>query len=297
MQHSMKLISVGRHTRLGDVLEHAVEGVSFETVRSEDFALANRKNQRLLFAVSSDAFSENEALSALTCDLLSGKCSLEGSVCAVIGDGEQGGALHADILKLLLALGCMLPNRPCLEASRDLKNVSVQDEGKGAPPFELYRRQARALVERLLAFTPAKNPEKRIRFVPTTEDEGAGHDWRSAIGREAAALGAELASDTVPTETTLLLCENKRNIPDEETIRRIDGLDKCALSCIVASPRFGADFYCMQILERACIQGVCSLAPHAFTVCEGVSAAEALAIGELLEKAKRAIAGLTACYA
>jgi len=295
MRQSIKLVSVGQHTRLGDILERALESVAFETVRSEDFAKQDWEKQKLLFAVSGDGFGQNEALQILTRGVLGGKCHLEGAVCAVVADAAQGGALHADVLKLLLALngaGCAIVGRPCVEATRDLKNLSYETGDAGTPPFELYARQAQSLVERLTEFVPAKSDQKRLRFISALESEGAGHDWETALGREVSALGGALAGDGETADATLLLCENARNIPDEATLRMIDGLDACALSCVVASPRTGVDFYCMQILERACIQGACSLPPRAFTVCDGVSAVEALAVGAVFENVRRALAAL-----
>jgi hypothetical protein len=293
MRQAVKLISVGRHTRLGDILERAVTDISFETIRSDDVAKQNLEGERLLFAVSSDEFGENEALSALTRDVLSGKCSLADSVCAVIGDGERGGALHADLLKLLFALngaGCAIMNHPCVEGSRDLKNLSSQTGDESTPPFELYRRQAESLVGRLLAFEPAESGNQRIRFASALESEGAARDWLEALGKEAAAHGAKLVSADDPADATLLLCENTRNTPDEATMRLIDSFDACTLSCIVASPRFGAEFYCMQILEQACLQGGCSLLPYAFTIYDGISAAQAFAVGAMFEKARNTVA-------
>lgn len=295
MRQSIKLVSVGRHTRLGDILERAVEGFAFETVRAEDVPGKDMEKQKLLFAVSGDNHGGNEALSTLTRAILSGECRLNGSVCAVVGDDEQGGALHADILKLLLALngaGGALVNRPCVEASRDLKNLPYQTGDESAPPFEQYRRQARLLTERLMEFEPAKNSEKRIRPVFALAEEGTVRDWQSALEREASARGGTIAPEGETAYTTLFVCENLRNIPDETTLRMLDGLGACTLSCIAASPRFGADFFCMQILERACLQGAASLAPRAFTICDGASAAEALAVGPIFEKVRHAIANL-----
>lgn len=292
MQQSIQLVSVGRHTRLGDVLERAVEDVSFETVRSEDFPDGNAEKRRLLFAISGDGTGANDELSALTCRILSGGCSFGGSVCGAVADGERGGALHADVLKLLLALngaGCAIANGPCVEASRNLKNLSYQSGDEKIFPFELYGMQARALARRLMAFEAEEEGAKRLRFVSTLESEGAGRDWREALGRELAKHGGAFAEDGGPADATLLLCENTSNIPGETTLRMLDGFDACALSCIVASPRFGADFYCMQILERACLQGACSLAPYGFAVCDGATAAEALAVDAMFENAGRAI--------
>lgn len=295
MQQSIQLISVGRHTRLGDILERALEGVSFQSIHAEDFAQEKREHQRLLFAVSGDALGENEALSALTRDVLRGKCKLCGSVCAVVGDGEQGGALHANILQLLLALnsaGCAIINHPCVEASRDLKNLSYQTGDENTPPFELYCRQAGLLAERLLAFQPTETDDKRIRFVSALESEGNGRDWKDALGREMNAHGAKFAETDKPADATLLLCENTRNMLDGATVGLIGDFEEGELSCIVASQRFGSDLFCMQILEQACIQGAYSLASRAFTVFDGASAAEVLAVGAMFEKARHALVSI-----
>lgn len=292
MRQSIKLISVGHHTRLGDILERAVENVTFETVRSEDFEKGDHDEQRLLFAVSGDEFGENKALSELTRNVRNGRCRVGGAICAVVADDEQGGALHADVLKLLLALngaGCTIINHPCVEASRNLKNLSYASGDESTPPFELYAEQAHLLIERLIEFAPDEKRKKRIRFVSALESEGTGRDWRDAIGRAASACGGAFAGEDETPDIMLLLCENTRNMPGETTLQILDEDELRTLSCIIASPRFGADFYCMQLLERACIQGACSLAPRAFTVCDGVSAFEALAVGATFENVRRAL--------
>jgi hypothetical protein len=155
MHEKITIVSVGRHTRLGDVLERVVDGYPFQTSDGADSDLDDWTNQRILFAISGDDTGANESLHALTGRLLSGKRRLSGSVCAAIADGEQGGALHADVLKLLLAAngaGCAILNRPCVEASRDLKNISSMYGGRKGSAFERYGAHARALTQRLARY-------------------------------------------------------------------------------------------------------------------------------------------------
>ena len=58
------------------------------------------------------------------------------------------------------------------------------------------------------------------------------------------------------------------------------------LRVAVASPRAGAELYCMLALERACAQGNYRLPPNAFTVLDGFTAAEALTSKAEVERVK-----------
>ena len=291
MRETITIVSVGGHTRLGDVLEGAVDGLPFETADAAALSGADWSNKRLLFAVSADAFGANEALGALSARVLRDECDFSGSVCTAVLDAAQGGNAHADLLKLLLAVngaGCTLMNRPCVEAGRDMKSVPLMYGGGRGAPFVLYARAVRALTERLAGFAPAEKGKRRVRFVSALESEGTSREWRTALERMLKQNGGAFAKDDEEADTTLLLAENTANLPDETTLRALDDPRGGALRCILASPWFGAELFCMLTLERACLQGSFYLPPNAFTVLEGVGAGEALATAETFERAKRA---------
>ncbi|MEZ4508790.1 MAG: hypothetical protein R2881_03830 [Eubacteriales bacterium] len=136
------VVSIGRHTRLGDVLERALKGVAFETTDAEGLFGAGYRNRRLLFAVSADQSGENTALRALTAALSGTPDCLDGCVCALIADGERGRAVRVDALRLLLsanAAGALILPEPILEGGAGLKRFS---DGRDAV-WALLRRGAR----------------------------------------------------------------------------------------------------------------------------------------------------------
>jgi hypothetical protein len=112
---------------------------------------------------------------------------------------------------------------------------------------------------------------------------------KKALGRELGVSGGAFTeSEDDPADETLLLLENDQNIPDEKTLRALDDPRGGPLRCLLASPWLGAELFCMLVLERACLQGAFALAPNGFTVCDGLTAGEALAIGASFNKVKRA---------
>jgi len=287
MRETITIVSIGGHTRLGDVLEGAVDGLPFETADAAALSGADWSNKRLLFAVSADAFGANEALGALSARVLRGECDFSGSVCTAVLDAAQGGNAHADLLKLLLAVngaGCTLMNRPCVEAGRDMKSVPLMYGGGRGAPFVLYARAVRALTERLAGFAPAENGIGRVRFVSALESEGTSREWRTALERVLKQNSGAFAGDDEEADTTLLLTENTANLPDETILRALDDPRGGALRCILASPWFGAELFCMLVLERACLQGSFYLPPDAFTVLEGADAGEAVFSGDIWRK-------------
>ncbi len=220
---------------------------------------------------------------------------MTGSVCAAVLDAVQSGETHAGLLRLLLAAngaGCTLMNHPCVEAGRDMKSIPLMYGGGRGAPFVLYARAVRALTERLAGFVPAEHAKKRVRFVSALESEGTSREWRTALERVPAQNGGAFVRDDEKADTTLLLAENTGNLPDETTLRALDDPRGGALRCILASPWFGAELFCMLVLERACLQGTFYLPPGAFTVLEGVSAAEAVLSRRDWEKVRRTLRAL-----
>ena len=77
-----------------------------------------------------------------------------------------------------------------------------------------------------------------------------------------------------------------------ETLAVLDDPRGGFLRVAVASPRAGAELYCMLALERACAQGNYRLPPNAFTVLDGFTAAEALTSKAEVERVKAGANGL-----
>ena len=275
------VVSIGRHTRLGDILEYALAGHAFETVEMEAFLAGNWVNRRLLFALSTDEASDNAQLHALRAGLRKKENFLEGCVVAAIVDGAQGALAHLDALKLLLSAnraGASILPRPLIEADRELRFWSGGRESS----FERYRASARQLVERLHAAetTPPEHP--RVRFATALEG-GAAHDWSGVLEEIVSASGGTF-EDIIAPDETILLCENTDGLPEERTQALLNASG--TLRLLLASPTPGGDLYASAIIERACIRGNYSLAPRGVLVFEGLSAVEVLASKRELERVK-----------
>ncbi|MEN6635250.1 MAG: hypothetical protein ABFC56_05335 [Clostridiaceae bacterium] len=277
------VVSVGHHTRLGDILEYALAGAAFETEEAEAFLNESWNNRTLLFAISADETSGKAQLHTLIASLREKNNSLEGCVCAAIADGAQGRLAHLDLLALLLAAngaGARLPARPLLEGDRELRYFSGGRESS----FERYRMQARQLVERLT--TPeATSEHPRVRVCIALED-GAAHDWRALLDRMIETRGGVLTDDQEPDET-ILVCENTAGMPEESTLSLLDGAGR--LVVFLASPAMGSDLYIACLLERACLRGNYSLSPRGTLVLEGINAMEVPVSKRETERVKAAI--------
>ena len=177
------LVSIGSHTRLGDVLEYALAGIAFETVSAEAFLSERWEDRRLLFAISAEADGENAQLRALASQLSRGDCALTDSVCACIVDGASGGRAHLDAARLLLganAAGAEVLATPLLESGRELRTFA---SGKEAP-FARYCALAQGLVARLMeAKTLASHADAIASCFVTALEAGVGRDWRALLAR------------------------------------------------------------------------------------------------------------------
>ena len=281
---TLVVVSIGTHTRLGDILEYALAGSAFETVDAERFFSDIWTNRRFLFAISTDEMSVNAQLQQLLATLREKGDFLEGCVVAAIVDGALGALAHLDALALLLAAnraGARLLPRPLMEADRELRYCSGGRESS----FERYRSMSCALVERLLAakLTPPEHP--RVRFVTALEG-GAVRDWSGVLEEIVAASGG-VWEDIIAPDETILLCENTSGLPEERTLARLDVAG--TLRLLLASPTPGGDLYVSAIIERACMRGAYALAPRAVLVFEGMSAVEVLASKRELERVKAAL--------
>ena len=278
------VVSIGRHTRLGDILEYALAGQVFETIDAERFFNESWTNRRLLYAISADESDGNAHLKKMTSHLREKGDFLEGCVVAAIVDGAQGALAHLDTLALLLAAnraGATILSRPLIEADRELRFWSGGRESS----FERYRASARQLVERLLAAETTPPEHLRVRFATALEG-GAAHEW-SGMLEEIVTTSGGTFEDIIAPDETVLLCENTDGLPDERTLALLNASG--TLRLLLASPTPGGDLYTSAIFERACMRGNYSLAPSGVLVFEGLSAVEVLASKRELERVKAAL--------
>lgn len=301
MREEITIVSLGRHTRLGDVLERAVRKHKIETVNAAELSGADWAGRRILFAVSCGE-GENAELLALIRRLNEGGCDLSGSACASVLDAGSDASAHTELLRLLLAAngaGAWVLTKPCVEASRDLKNIpAMYGAGRGSL-YERFCALAEALAERLSSFDPqglpagqpegepAANRADRVRISLPLENASAARDWQSALTREFVFRSMEpTEAENERAEHTFLLCENTSGLPDHKTLAVLDDLRGGGLRVAVASPHIGAELFALLVLDRACLQGSFTLEPKAFTLLEGVSAQEAFAGKAEFERVK-----------
>jgi hypothetical protein len=273
------VVSVGAHTRLGDVLEFALAETPLETIDADTFMHGSWTDRRVLFAVSADATGENAQLRLLAASLRAG--ALEHCVCAAIADGAAGGEAHLDMIRLLRTAndaGATILAKSLLESGRELRQFVHGKE----TPFTQYRHLARQLVERLCVEKSEIPEHPRVRF-HTALEGGAAHDWREFLSKLIESSGGELADIGEPDET-ILLCENTEGLPNEKTLSLLTGSGK--LRVLVASPTTGIELYATCLLERACLRGSYTLPPRAFLTFDGLSAVEAMASRAEMERVK-----------
>lgn len=163
--NELVLISAGRHGRLADVLTFALQGLSYETVRLEDDPLPLLQGKRLLFALSVGRFGLDDALCGLVAQLRASPDLLRGSCGSLLIDGE--GELYTKQMAHMVALatngaGCCFPGKPLVEGTGSLHNLDVQSKRMHLPNSEVYRQNARALVQRLLEFVPPKTEHPQV---------------------------------------------------------------------------------------------------------------------------------------
>lgn len=304
MREEITIVSVGRHTRLGDVLERAVSKHKIETASAAELSRADWQGRRLLFAVSCGEGGKDE-LPALIRRLNEGGCDLSGSACAAVLDAGEDASAHSDLLRLLLAAngaGAWILPKPCVEVSRDLKNIPAMYGTARGSLYERFCVLAEALTKRLAAFEPASlttgQPEGepaesgagRVRIALPLENAAAARDWRSALTREFVFRGMEpMEAENERAEHTFLICENTSGLPDAKTLAVLDDPRGGGLRAAVASPRLGAELFALLALDRACLQGNYTLEPKAITLLEGVSAQEAFAGKAEFERVKNCI--------
>jgi len=145
-------------------LEYALAGrpARIETELSPDRPLAG---QRLLFAVPLPEDGVEPGFYELLRRLRREKAALEGCTGGVLLDG--GGALYTkaaarDLILAANGCGCRFVGRPLVEATGDLRNFTVQARNGRCSLEEAYRRSARDLAERVLAFSPPRRKKPKL---------------------------------------------------------------------------------------------------------------------------------------
>jgi hypothetical protein len=98
LKDSILVVSIGRHTRLGDALETALDGLRFQTIEAEELETADCADARVLFAASADPAGGNEPMRRLTHGLL--RCDVDRAARLLDDCGwRAGGPMRPDALR------------------------------------------------------------------------------------------------------------------------------------------------------------------------------------------------------
>lgn len=274
MCDELLIISIGKHTRAGDALAHALCSRAFASVSADALTSEQAARARLLFVLSSDENGACESLRSLILALKQNRLRLDGAIGALLADESGGGALHDDALALLLAAnraGCALLPSAALEAAKDLQNLPfMYPEAARGARYPAYLACAHALVERLTGFKPKRNKRACVRFVSTLHSEGLACDWRDAL---TSALPDTLSlTNDERADATILLCQNERAMPDAPTLAALDEAAHKPLRVFAGATHIGADSFACRVIDRACLQGACALPPRCIDTEAGLDA-------------------------
>ncbi len=162
--------------RLSDALAFALRGVEHRFL-SLDAPLQGR---RVLFALATDACGMDEQTLRLLRRLRRDSSCMEGSVGALLIDGEselytkqlaQEAALSANMA------GCAFFGKPLVEGTGSLYNQHILAAQRGSGLRETYFSRARELVQRLETFTAPKYERPRLLVLHASEHGRSGTLW------------------------------------------------------------------------------------------------------------------------
>ena len=157
MEDGLTIISIGTHTRLHEFLSDELEGKKVRIIRPDAIADADLTNQRVLFAISLNAYGMANGLDKIQLRLRSDLNAMEGSYGAVIVDGDTELYTKAVARSLIFDAnrsGCAFPAKSLVEATKWLRNYHVISKVSNIDYPTAYLRAARGLVERLLVYEP-----------------------------------------------------------------------------------------------------------------------------------------------
>ncbi len=155
------LLRAGRSDRLQDVLDHALDGLSWREAGDGE-PLQGRK---LAFALALDEYGPGEDFCRLLRRLRRDPDGLEGASAAILVDGA--GEFDTKAAARMLAFtanqsGCAFPGKPLVEATGSLHNLDVLSRKMSMPQMEVYRETARTLLHRLTGAAPSKPDAPRV---------------------------------------------------------------------------------------------------------------------------------------
>ncbi|MDR0841440.1 MAG: NAD(P)H-dependent oxidoreductase [Christensenellaceae bacterium] len=166
MEQSLTVVSIGRHTRLTQALQYALSGVPHDmAIIDTEGDMPCLRGKRVLFALSVGAYGLSAELCRLLLHLRAQADALDGSVAALLIDGES--ELYTKQLAQMLVLsangaGCCFIGKPLVEGTGSLANLAIHAGLRGGSLLNAYCETARGLVERLRAFQPPQYAKPRM---------------------------------------------------------------------------------------------------------------------------------------
>lgn len=138
------------------------------------------QGKRVLFALATDAYGMDEQTLRLLRRLRSDPACMEGSVGALLVDGES--ELYTKQLAQETALsanmaGCAFFGKPLVEGTGSLYNQHILAAQRGVGLQETYFSRARELVQRLETFTAPKYDRPQLLVLHASERGRSGTLW------------------------------------------------------------------------------------------------------------------------
>ncbi|HWS30328.1 MAG TPA: NAD(P)H-dependent oxidoreductase [Clostridia bacterium] len=161
----LMVVTIGSSVRLDNVLDTALKGAVHSMLSPREAMGADLKDRRVLFALSVDAHGIDATLTEFLRYLNKNERSLEGSVGALITDGQSD--LYTKELSRVLIFsanraGCTFLGKALTEATGSLQNFETLAKRAKTDVMTAYKNAARELVLRLKDFWPPKKERPRI---------------------------------------------------------------------------------------------------------------------------------------
>lgn len=162
--------------RLSDALAFALRGVEHRFLGLGD----PLQGKRVLFALATDACGMDEQTLRLLRRLRSDSSCMEGSVGALLVDGESElytKQLAQEIVLSANMAGCAFFGKPLVEGTGSLYNQHILAAQRGTDLQETYFSRARELVQRLETSTAPKYERPQLLVLHASERGRSGTLW------------------------------------------------------------------------------------------------------------------------
>ncbi|MEG1525438.1 MAG: NAD(P)H-dependent oxidoreductase [Clostridia bacterium] len=172
MPERLTILTLGKHTRLGDILAYALDGVDFNAVTAEEMKSTDLRGRRILFALSLDESGLADDFMCCIRYLRTHFQALDGATGAILVDSATE-LYTKEIARTLVfdanCSGCRFPGRGMVEATKSLKNFDVLCGVYGVDRYTAYQRAVRLLIERLCSDVPAQFERPKVLWLHASD--------------------------------------------------------------------------------------------------------------------------------